>query len=108
RSFRKSSAPSPKLHAMHRVHFARTVSRTSAAVAAVAMAATLPLSPAQAGTAAVECGSEITTSIVLPGDMECEGTFFSVSGEGITVDLDGHTLTRTVPKESPFDSGIFL
>jgi hypothetical protein len=45
------------------------------------------------------CGDSITSDVVLTVDLACEGTALTVDGSNLTVDLGGHTVSRTVPPE---------
>jgi len=40
----------------------------------------------------VTCGEVITTSIVVDNDLSCPGDALSVEGDGVTLDLGGHTI----------------
>jgi hypothetical protein len=40
----------------------------------------------------VSCGDEVTTSITLTEDLECDGTALVVTADDVSVDLGGHTL----------------
>ena len=45
-------------------------------------------------SAIVGCGASITTDITLTHDLTCSGTGLVIGADGITVDLDGFTLTN--------------
>ena len=70
---------------MHRRSFAAVTG-----IAAV-MAAMLPVTSANAAT--VNCGDTITADVVLDSDLACAGEGLTVGGNGITLDLGGHSLS---------------
>jgi parallel beta-helix repeat protein len=40
----------------------------------------------------ISCGDQVTASTTLDNDLSCTGTGIAVAADGITVDLDGHTV----------------
>jgi parallel beta-helix repeat protein len=59
---------------------------------------------AGASAPAVHCGSTLTRSITLTADLvQCPGTGLVIGADGITVDLDGHTISGT---NAPGSEGI--
>ena len=51
---------------------------------------------AGAGTAAVQCGTTLTSSTALKADLvQCPGTGLVIGADNITVDLGGHTISGT-------------
>jgi parallel beta-helix repeat protein len=59
----------------------------------------------------VQCGQTITQDVRLDSDLTCDSTALTIGADGVTVDLDGHTLSFTQPSSppppgSPFPIGI--
>jgi hypothetical protein len=65
------------------------------AITVVGVLGTAPASArARRTTTPISCGQEVTTSIVVANDLSCTTTpILQISGEGVTVDLRGHTIT---------------
>ena len=67
---------------------------------AVAVAGCLPTTGGNGGggqTSTTVCGTELTHDLVLQNDLTCAGPALSTRTPGITVDLNGHTITATSP-----------
>src|SRR4051794_36271364 len=64
-----------------------------------ALAAAAALSTVVAGavravvTTPISCGDSITKSIVVANDLPCTGTALVINANGVTLNLNGHTLT---------------
>ncbi|MBO2454390.1 right-handed parallel beta-helix repeat-containing protein [Actinomadura barringtoniae] len=63
----------------------------AAALTLAAGAVALPVTSAQATT--VTCGQVVTADLRLTADLTCSGTALSIGASGVTVDLNGHTIT---------------
>jgi len=64
-------------------------------IGAVAVAAALTVTmalPASAAPGSVECGARIAEDVVLSHDLVCSGTALVVTGDDVTIDLNGHTV----------------
>src|SRR5262245_57242965 len=53
---------------------------------------------------ALTCGQTVTTSVTLTADMHCAGKGLAIGKDGITVNLNGHTLTGSGIQEGIFDA----
>ncbi|GAB2931027.1 hypothetical protein GCM10027280_18310 [Micromonospora polyrhachis] len=60
-------------------------------VVALAGSTTAPLAAHAATTP--QCGDIITTSVTLTGDLQCVGNGLTVGAHGVTLDLNGHTIS---------------
>jgi parallel beta-helix repeat protein len=49
--------------------------------------------PAMSITAAIACGDQITTDLTVENDLTCAGDALVVMADGITLNLNGHTIT---------------
>jgi hypothetical protein len=72
--------------------------------------------PAVAATTPVRCGDTIMTSVVLTKNLTCSGDGLLVGATGVTIDLNGHTISgsgsgigisTSAPWLNPIDSGEF-
>src|SRR5262249_55994400 len=68
--------------------------------------------PDPASAVTFTCGSTITSSVTLTSNLNCTGNPITVAGAGITVNLNGHTISNTSPCPHPegfctitFDAG---
>jgi parallel beta-helix repeat protein len=57
------------------------------------LAAAVPTSAGGARAAAVACGDTVSESVVLTADLECMGPGLRIASQGISVDLNGHTIS---------------
>lgn len=72
---------------------------TTAALALGLVAAAIAAPPASAhkATKALQCGDTVTHSVRLAGDLtDCPGDGLVVGADGVTIDLNGHTIDGTV------------
>jgi parallel beta-helix repeat protein len=74
-----------------------SISRTRRALLGTAFVTSLLTLPAAPATAdALACGTVVTTSITLTGDLgPCTGDALIAGADGITIDLGGHTISGT-------------
>lgn len=75
-----------------------------AAVGTTMVAAGLGIGPA--GAVVPTCGSTITVNTVLTGDMTCPGDGLFINADGVTLDLNGHTVTGPGPNAPNGPNGV--
>ena len=63
----------------------------AAALTLAAGAVALPVASAHAAT--VACGQVVTADVKLAADLNCSGSALTIGAGGVTVDLNGHTIT---------------
>src|SRR2546423_10760933 len=85
-----------------RIHVGRWLRRGLLIGGAAGLAAAvLPGTPAWASPS---CGSTITTNTTLTTDLVCAGDGLIIGADGITLNLRGHTITRT-PRGNGINDG---
>ena len=79
----------------------RTLSRLAVATIAGAVMALTPSSPA---SAAVQCGDVLTGNTKLTSDLTCDasGDALSIGASGVTLNLNGHTITGPGAYATPY------
>jgi hypothetical protein len=75
--------------------FSRKITSTFAATVAAAAVAVLAAGPSEGSSSLpiTTCGQTVTTNAVLTQDLTCAGPGVIVGASGVTIDLNGHTLT---------------
>src|SRR2546423_11409696 len=85
-----------------RIHVGRWLRRGLLIGGAAGLAAAvLPGTPAWASPS---CGSTLTTNTTLTADLVCAGDGLIIGADGITLNLGGHTITRT-PRGNGINDG---
>jgi hypothetical protein len=79
----------------------RTPLRSVAATTALASGLVVGLWSSPASAASFTCGSTITADALLSTNLDCTGKPITIAGAGITVNLNGHTITSTTPCSHP-------
>src|SRR5690349_24818436 len=79
----------------------RTLSRFTIAIIVGGVMALTPWSPA---SAAVQCGAVLTSNTKLTSDLTCDasGDALTIGASGVTLNLNGHTLTGPGAYATPY------